>query len=869
LIKSGHTKQGKLYEKLVFMYTLPVKEDAVDLISRITAKNLAHRDATPSVIFLASLISVLLGVIFIDGKVAEEEKKTLLKTLYRFSSPESDVRKLTHLMIKGVKENQIYRKSDDLLTLTASLTESQRLLLIGFGYEMSAADGEMDSREKNYLEMLGKCLNINSEYLTVFEAAFTHQENLNLAILEEVRFLLEPVRFQGLDTVFVKAARDMLDILPALTEKKSTQQSFAISYDELKQFQEHRQQLDNICIQTFKIFQDCQKRNFISETFIDEAKAIWQKHQSERFRLAVVGEFSQGKSTFINALLGEEIQPAREIPCSGAVTVLKYGNQKRVICRYKDGTEEEIPFDDYREKVSIPENAAIDCLSDELAQSQIEEIIFEHPGLELCKSGVEIVDSPGLNEHPERTAITQKLLKDTDAAIFLTNASRPLTQGERDLLHEIRVYLNGGKDDEPADNLFIACNFIDLIRTDKGKEQIKQRITKFVQGEKPLIAGKNRVHFISAQAALDAIIQGSKDAYLEDFNYFVSSTENFLRFERGELKLKRLNLILDKFNKKCDKVLNQAQNTIEGKISISETDRQEIIEQIGEISGRDIKIYTLAKTLKKEAYNKAIEYRKKWYENLCDRISTKSESWHSEHSHIWSQDKLIKDYTNQFIRDLSLEIDEWGTKVLKDIILQNNIKFLDANIEHELDAIQADFKNLDIQVHSDFSSQIQLSIDGISDDFMGFVGIGGGIGIGGALAAGLLVFTGFGFIAVIAASVAATIAGSFGLGVLDMDGLHHQIKKKIIEEGLKKFDDSIDRMDEKISEIIDTVFDSKVESVNKIIAQAISLYENLLEQQEHVSSETIEERFAEKAWISQKRGELEQIQQHMKSIIEI
>ena len=354
------------------MNTSVVGKEAVDLLSRITEKNLSHRDVTSPMIFLASLVTVLLGVIFIDGKVAEEEKKILLATLYRFSTPDSEVRKLTHLMIKGVKENQLYRKSNDLLTLTASLTESQRLLLIGFGYEMSAADGEMDFREKNYLEMLAKRLNINPQHLTVFEAAFTHQENLDSTVLQEVRFLLEPVRFQELDTVFVKAARDILAILPALPEKKSTQQSIAISYDQLKKFQEHRLQLDHICNQFFQILQDCEKRSFISETFINEAKAIWRKNQSERFRVAVVGEFSQGKSTLLNALLGEEIQPAREIPCSSTVTVLKYGKQKRVICVYKDGREEEISFDAYQQKASLSEDAAIDCLSDELAQSEIE-----------------------------------------------------------------------------------------------------------------------------------------------------------------------------------------------------------------------------------------------------------------------------------------------------------------------------------------------------------------------------------------------------------------------------------------------------------------------------------------------------------------
>lgn len=851
------------------MDTSLISKEVVDLLSHLTGQKLSQRDVTPPVVFLASLVTVLLGVIFVDGKVAEEERKRLLTTLYRFSSSDSDVRKLTHLMIQGVKQHQLYRKSDDLLTLTASFTESQRLLLIGFGYEMSAADGEMDFREKKYLEMLGKHLNINPQDLAVLEVALTHQENLDSTALEEVRFLLEPVRFQELDTVFVKTARDMLGMLPALPQKELTQQPIAISYDELKKFKEHRQQLDNICNQFFQILKDCQERSFISETFLNETKEIWIKNQSHRFRIAVVGEFSQGKSTLLNALFGEEIQPAREIPCSSTVTILKYGKEKRVFCVYKDGRKEEISIDKYQQKASISEDAAIDCVSDEFAKSQIEEIIFEHPDLELCKSGVEIVDSPGLNEHPERTAITQKLLKDTDAAIFLTNASRPLTQGERDLLLEIKVYLNGGKDNEPANNLFVACNFMDLIRTAKGQEQIKQRIIKFVQGDNPIVAGENRLHFISAQAALDAILNGSKDTYLENFNYFVSSIENFLRFECGELKLNRLNFILNTINQKCDKVLNQIENSLSGKINISSTEQQKIIEQIGEISGRDIKIYTLAKRLKKEAAAKAIECWNEWHANLCDRISIKSKSWHSEHSPVWSQDKLIKDYTSQFVRDLSLEIDEWGNKILKDLILQNYVNFLEVNIKHELDAILADFKNLDIQVNSNFTSQLQLSIDGINYDFMGFMGIGGAIGIGGALATGLLVFTGVAFIAVIVASVAATIAGSFGLGMLDMDGLHDKIKMKILEEGLNNFDDSIDKLHYKISEIVNTVFDNKVESASKVIAQAISLYENLLEQQEQIHRETLEELEADKAWISKKRQEFERIQQNIQSIIKI
>ncbi|MDZ8054349.1 MAG: hypothetical protein RMX68_028730 [Aulosira sp. ZfuVER01] len=105
--------------------------------------------------------------------------------------------------------------------------------------------------------------------------------------------------------------------------------------------------------------------------------------------------------------------------------------------------------------------------------------------------------------------------------------------------------------------------------------------------------------------------------------------------------------------------------------------------------------------------------------------------------------------------------------------------------------------------------------------------------------------------------------------VLDVDGIHGKIKSKVLELGLKKFEESKDKVSEKLSEIIDTVFDSKLDSVSRVIGEAISLYENLLEQQEKVHQETVEDREADKAWISQKYQELEQTQNKIKSIITV
>ena len=268
------------------------------------------------------------------------------------------------------------------------------------------------------------------------------------------------------------------------------------------------QQLESPCQELMQIIQGCVKEDLLSETLLQEAQQTISKIKSHNFRIAVVGEFSKGKSTLLNALLEEEIQPVRAIACSGTLSVLKHGERKRVICCYKNGTETEIPFEEYKVKAAISEAAAVGNRSEELKQSQLSEIIFEHPELDLCRYGVEIVDSPGLNEHPERTAITMKLLENTDAVIFLTSALQVLTQGERELLQDLITQLNNGDRNERANNLFVVVNFVDQLQTEADRLQVKELVFNFLQGDRVLIEGENRIHFISAYQALQANLSG-------------------------------------------------------------------------------------------------------------------------------------------------------------------------------------------------------------------------------------------------------------------------------------------------------------------------------------------------------------------------
>lgn len=96
------------------MNTALVGSEAVALLSRITGQKLSQRDLTPPVIFMATLITVLMGVMLVDGTVTEEEKQRWQKTINRFIPPGGNVRQLTQLLSKGIQQHQVYKKLNEL-----------------------------------------------------------------------------------------------------------------------------------------------------------------------------------------------------------------------------------------------------------------------------------------------------------------------------------------------------------------------------------------------------------------------------------------------------------------------------------------------------------------------------------------------------------------------------------------------------------------------------------------------------------------------------------------------------------------------------------------------------------------------------------
>lgn len=250
-----------------------------------------------------------------------------------------------------------------------------------------------------------------------------------------------------------------------------------------------------------------------------------------RFRIAVIGEFSAGKSTLLNAFLGEPLLPAKMPPCTAAPIEISYGRERSLRVRRRGkGAPEERPFSELPQLVSLKADR-IEDIARERATADIELIEVLAP-LAVCENRVTLLDTPGLNEAQARTEITLGLLPTVDAAIVLTTANHLLSKTERDFLQ-----VEAQKD--PADRRWMDCAFVcasfaDVASEDDSLDELRQRLDDFCDG---LLGGPpfapGRRYFIDSKSVLHRATGKPVKSQGIDYDRFLSELERFVVHERG------------------------------------------------------------------------------------------------------------------------------------------------------------------------------------------------------------------------------------------------------------------------------------------------------------------------------------------------
>ena len=195
-----------------------VSLEVVELLSRLTGKTLRKSDITPVVSFLSALLAITWGVMVADGMLQEEEKRLLAKTIKRLIPQKShDIRELMEILLNTIPQSGVYQNPQEWLKLTASLSETEKMLMMSFCYEMSAVDGEISADEKKYLQGTGHLLGIDHSYTAVLEAGFGGNGIDDTVTFGKFKTLIHPDKFQEMDEVFVDGARYILDTLEVLS----------------------------------------------------------------------------------------------------------------------------------------------------------------------------------------------------------------------------------------------------------------------------------------------------------------------------------------------------------------------------------------------------------------------------------------------------------------------------------------------------------------------------------------------------------------------------------------------------------------------------------------------------------------------------
>lgn len=339
--------------------------------------------------------------------------------------------------------------------------------------------------------------------------------------------------------------------------------------------------------------------------------------QKDFFTVVVLGEFKRGKSTFVNALIGEDILPTDILPTTATINALMYSEEKRIEIVKNDGTTKEGAFSkEYLSQFSVDGT---------VNPNDIQFINIGCPAA-MLENNVVIVDTPGVSDiNEQRVQVTYDFIPKANAVIFLLDATSPLKQSEKEFIEQHLLQ-------ESIDKILFIANKYDYIDEEEDGDVvsvIQRRLQKaFEKSVSPEILKQIRVLPLSAQWALEGITKHDAEL-IEDSGIKIVEKEVKQIIFDGSVSQNKI----QRYIHRLISIMEQLQRIIRNQIGVQQASQEEIVKAINklrEMEGEydsnsqcvDDYVQEQKQTIFSMVDKSLITFHHKLKENICDQVES-------------------------------------------------------------------------------------------------------------------------------------------------------------------------------------------------------------------------------------------------------
>ena len=525
--------------------------------------------------------------------------------------------------------------------------------------------------------------------------------------------------------------------------------------------------------------------------------------KSDTFKIIIMGRFKNGKSTLLNALLGGTTRPVEldghkgpmvvdDLPATATLTGVSYAEEPYVRAVSFDGETESWPLAKYLQESTL----GTDENESQRRFQSVKEFEMGYPAV-LCKEGILVYDSPGLDEHTTRTLITREATKRCDAAIIVYRSD--VLMGQSELVDAGSVVADGTK-------LFTVVNLWgnrqpdDRLRGYVWNKYVRDQLGGATWNNQDL--SQRDIYFVNADRARDGRYEADDDEVessgLADFERAIAK---FLLDERQRVHLEKFVTQASNLSKTIDLQISQRQKAAHldrEKLKIAYIDA---IPKLTAIRTRPAKLANVFEQYRGEAEKtvlRSFDVTIARIENeLSNHLMSEALPSGEKFTRVWRQKKLQEEAANVVSDFVRTRIEQWGSHDIK-AELEPLLERLTDDIEDEVAAVARQFDEIRVQlgwVGPETTGSVIGTTERVVSAVAGLVfgdivgvatggagGLRGAAGsIGGAIGTGIIL----GLLGVTAAPilVPALLVASVVFGMLAGGaGLEDRVKKKLLEE---------------------------------------------------------------------------------------